>query len=322
MSSYQSGFAEWIDQFVAYRKASGTWNEKGYGYNIRYFDRYCAENYPGMSLCQEMIDSWFSRRTTETRESCDARTRGVRSLIRYLKERNLTNVGLPPRMKCGKSAYIPHAFEQEELRRFFNECDHVVSMRPEKKYKMKEIVCPAFFRLLYSSGVRTTEARYLKREDVDLTHGVLNIRKSKGYDQHYVALHESMTELLARYDRAAERIRPSRIYFFETPNGTCYSSQWVTATFKSLWVKANGADGNAVPYALRHNYAVTNINRWTDDTFEFSEKLHYLSKSMGHRSIESTLHYYSIVPRLADILQEKTEAGLNEILPEVPDEEE
>ena len=64
---------------------------------------------------------------------------------------------------------------------------------PELKYKMKKITCPVFFRLLYSSGIRTTEARYLKREDVDLEHGVLNIRKSKGYDPGtMLALHKSI----------------------------------------------------------------------------------------------------------------------------------
>jgi site-specific recombinase XerD len=70
---------------------------------------------------------------------------------------------------------------------------------------MKEIVCPAFFRLLYSSGIRTTEARLLEREDIDLSHGVINVRHSKGYDQHYIALHESMTSILLQYDAAAEK---------------------------------------------------------------------------------------------------------------------
>ncbi len=65
-----------------------------------------------------------------------------------------------------------------------------------------------------------------------------------------------------------------------------------------------------------------NINSWPEDPFEFNARLHYLSKSMGHSSIESTLHYYSIVPRLADILREKTEKGMDAILPEVPYEEE
>jgi hypothetical protein len=42
---------------------------------------------------------------------------------------------------------------------------------------------------------------------------------------------------------------------------------------------------------------------------------------MGHRWIQSTLYYYSVVPRLADKLREKTEAGFNDIVPEVWDEE-
>ena len=72
---------------------------------------------------------------------------------------------------------------------------------------------------------------------------------------------------------------------------------------------------------IRHHYAATNINRWADDTFEFGQKLHYLSKSMGHRSIESTLYYYSMTPFLADILLKKTEKSFNELLPEVGHEE-
>ena len=83
-------------------------------------------------------------------------------------------------------------------------------------------------------------------------HGVLNIRKSKGYDQHYVALHKSMTELLKQYDKVAETIRPDRTYFFETPNGKYYSRQWVTQTFQCLWEKANGKHNKAVAYDLRY----------------------------------------------------------------------
>lgn len=321
MSSYTSGFSELIEQYEKYQKASGSWSSQTTGLNIKYFDRYCALHYPGQPLCQEMVDEWCGKRETETNTSCFTRTGVIRSFIHYLRERNLTTVepALPPKPE-GRT-YIPHSFTDEELCRFFHECDQIIPLRPELKYKMKKIICPVFFRLLYSSGIRTTEARYLKREDVDLKHGVLNIRKSKGHDQHYVALHESMKELLKQYDEAAETIRPNRTYFFEGPNGTHYSRRWVTLTFRCLWEKANGKLNKAVAYDLRHNYAATNINRWTDDPFEFGQKLHYLSKSMGHRSIESTLYYYSITPCFVDILLQKTESSFNELLPEVEHEE-
>ena len=64
-----------------------------------------------------------------------------------------------------------------------------------------------------------------------------------------------------------------------------------------------------------------NINKWLDTGYEFFDKLTYLGKSMGHRSLESTAYYYSLVPSLASVLSEKSEACFNDIIPEVRDEE-
>ena len=82
-----------------------------------------------------------------------------------------------------------------------------------------------------------------------------------------MALHESMTELLKQYDRAAESIRPNRTYFFETPNGKFYSRQWVTQTFQCLWEKANGKQNKAVAYDLSYQ----NLNKL--QTFGFHSTL-------------------------------------------------
>ena len=76
-------------------------------------------------------------------------------------------------------------------------------------FPIPKMTRPAFFRLLYSS-IRTTEARKLKRKEVDLVHGVLDICETKGYAQHYVALHGSMTELLKQYDREVGKIYPGK----------------------------------------------------------------------------------------------------------------
>lgn len=49
----------------------------------------------------------------------------------------------------------------------------------------------------------------------------------------------------------------------------------------------------ATAYAFRQHYAIENINCWTGEGFEFDAKLLYLSKSMGHSTLESTKYYYS-----------------------------
>lgn len=316
MSPYRSGFSDFIEKFIHYRKASGCWNESCYGQSLRSFDRYCADHYPDQGLCQKMLDEWCAKHETETNWSCCIRTQAIRELIDYLRNRGMTDTAPPVPPKPEKRKYVPHAFSHDELARFFHECDSIVLRNKRPDCMLRKVTCPVFFRLLYSSGIRTTEARYLKRKDVDFTHGILNIQKSKGYDQHYVALHESMTDLLKKYDQTAENLQPGRTYFFESLKGACYSKNWVSYNFSALWAKANGKSGRAVAYDLRHHYAEMNINSWQDDVFGVGDKLQYLSKSMGHHYTRSTLYYYSIVPGLADTIREKTENGFNLIVPD------
>lgn len=323
MSIYRSGFASQIKGFIDYRKASGSWNELNYGFCLKQFDHFCADSFPqGMSLNQQMVDLWCAKRDGEVNHSRNTRIRVVRAFIAYLQKRGLSDVALPELLKKETSTYVPHAFTHDKLLRFFAACDNLRLSKNSPAAVIRKLTCPVFFRLLYSSGIRTTEARLLRRKDVDLDNGVLDIQKSKGYDQHYVALHQTMTDLLRKYDDAIEPIQPERTFFFESAKEDHHSRDWVTTNFRALWDKANGTDNKAVAYELRHHYAVTNINSWSDDSFGFSDKLHSLSKSMGHRWTASTLYYYTIVPRLADTIKARAEDGFNAIVSEVCYEEE
>ena len=324
MKQFKSGIAHMIERFVWYRKASGSWNEPVYELNIKLFDHFCANNYPASTeLKQEMVDSWCAKRSTEKNSSYNIRTTIIRAFIEYLNDRNITNLILPDILKAEPRTYTPHAFEEDELRRFFRECDNIQPYLGRKVSVIRKLTVPVFFRLLYSSGLRTTEARLLKKENVDLEQGILDIRQSKGYDQHYVVLHDAMTDIMRKYDQAISKLQPDRDYFFQSCyKGSHHSRRWVDDNFRVLWNKANGSETKAVAYDIRHHYAITNINSWVDDGFEFSDKLQYLSKSMGHRSIEATRYYYSIVPRLSDTLKNKTENGFNVIVPEVLEDEE
>lgn len=94
----------------------------------------------------------------------------------------------------------------------------------------------------------------------------------------------------------------------------------VTWEFHKVWDSVNTE--NAVPYDFRHNYAIQNINSWLSEGFDFNDKFLYLSKSMGHTSLESTRYYYSIVPAMANIIEQKSGDSFDDIIPEVPDNEE
>jgi len=315
MNKFRSIIAPLIQEYIFYQKASDHWSESSYEPNLLLFDRYCLKEYPdAQRLSQEMVDKWCSKRDTEGNNSCRSRIYAVISFLRYAKSRGKTNIIIPAIPRKTPRSYIPHAFTNNELQNFFLACDNISGeFTPEQR--ARRITIPVFFRLLYSSGIRTTEARLLRVEDININEGILNIRYSKGHDQHFIVLHDTMLALIRKYDAVINRIYPNRTYFFPARKDKYHTRNWVQDNFRELWNEKNTSPATA--YELRHHYATENINRWTGDGMDFHAKLLYLSKSMGHSVIESTKYYYSLVPGLADILKYKTNDSFNKIIPEV-----
>lgn len=318
MGNYISAAASLFARFEAYMQASDKWNPYAYGENLSAFDRYCKANYPEAStLTQEMVDGWCGKRETEKICSCRSRTQVVVSCVKYLISRGLCMLEPPslPRERSRRQ-YVPHHFTDEELDALFRRCDSHVA-RNTLASRLKKITMPVFFRLLFSTGMRPTEARLLRKGDVDLLHGVIDIRKSKGHNQHFVVLHDSMLELMCEYDERVSRedMCPDREYFFPAADGGHHSRNWVSSNFKNLWDSSRY--GNAVPYDLRHEYATRNLNQWVGLGLEFNARFVSLSKSMGHVNLECTRYYYSLVPCLADVMLNLTNDSFNELVPNV-----
>ena len=315
MSTFSPSRREMLEAFIRFRKTSASWNED-YESRFRRFDKYCSQNYPSISgITQEMVDGWCRRFPTETNNSQRTRIYIIIDLVRYLNARGQTALILPPVPKQEQCVRLPHPVSKQELENFFWACDHLEPKGKSRRERCKVMVFPVFFRLLYSSGMRSKEARMLLAADVDLQHGVIGIRYSKGNSQHYVVLHDSMLDLMRRYDDAVKKLYPERNYFFPAGSNEYFHKRTIGKYFRRFWDAENSS--HAVVYDLRHNYAIENINTWTGTGTDFYDRLTYLSKSMGHSMLESTKYYYSLVPRLSDILQERTEANFNRMLPEV-----
>lgn len=316
---FQSFLSSIMESYVAYRNSSGR-TSTSYVKNIIHFDSHCAREYPqAKELEQEMVDRWCKQRQTECTNSCISRIYPIISFLRYAKKRGLVNVAIPTAPKLTPRTYIPHSFTENELVSFFNACD-TLHIRNGMNGDIRKITVPVFFRLLYSSGMRTTEVRLLRTEDVNLENGVINIRFSKGFNHHFTVLHDSMLELMRVYDSAISKLVPNRVYFFPRNASKGFSDQWIRYFFRILWDQNNNIYATA--YELRHNYAIENINGWIGEGLGGHMKLLALSKSMGHSDMESTKYYYSLVPGLSDIMEQVTNDTFNEIIPNIINNEE
>lgn len=316
--TYTSAAKAQVESFVRARSAVGAACDTYLRY-LHEFDSYVARRFPLESeITQEMLDGWFEPRPNESPKSCHTRCEPVAALVRFLRERGETDAEVPALPRLTKSGYCPHSFTHRELSEFFGLCDswEPPSNMPTDRALRTRYTLPVLFRLLWSSGMRTTEARLLRRACVDLAVGSVLIREGKGRSERLVALHPSMAELMRTYDDRMQEVMPDRVYFFPNGTTTCLSSRWLSEHFRRMWTRVS--DERAVAYELRHCYCTTAIDRLVRGGVDGLRDLEWVSKAMGHSSVDVTTHYYyHIVPSLAGLLQQRSEGGFDDLTPDV-----
>lgn len=319
---FRSKLAPQFEEFILSRKAARRWSGS-YEDNLHFFDNYCADSFPEQDVLIDEMLGWCRERPTENGNSCRYRITVVANFVRYANKKGWTDVMPPIVPSSCPCTYIPHAFSEKEIASLFEKVDaHVIKAIRHQKSKDKclnALELPVYFRLLYSTGMRTNEARWLERSDVNLKDGIIDINRSKGLDQHRIALHPSMTDLLHRYDEKMAKMMPNRKHFFPNKNDQVHRPHWAEHHFRQVWREISGEPARI--YDLRSHYAVHNVTRWKGLGYEIHQKLLYLSRSMGHRELSSTYGYFNLTPNLTDKIRSCCEDSFNSLLPNLPDYE-
>ena len=72
----------------------------------------------------------------------------------------------------------------------------------------RHLIMPVLFRTIYACGLRLSEARLLRPDDVDIDAGVLQIRDAKGGQDRQVPVSEPLRVRLADYNAQLVGVRP------------------------------------------------------------------------------------------------------------------
>lgn len=137
----------------------------------------------------------------------------------------------------------------------------------------------AFMALLYSTGLRLSEALCLRIADVDGNRQQLRVVKGKGAKGRYVSFPPCLLGVLRSYYRA---YKPEGYLF----NGKYRGSRWANRSAQHALQQAREAAGieRAVsPHVLRHCYATHHLENGTN--------LIYLKGQLGHKNLKTTARY-------------------------------
>jgi integrase len=171
--------------------------------------------------------------------------------------------------------------------------------------------------LLFTTGLRISEALRLGRNDVDLHSGVLTVRRTKFRKSRLVPLHPSAVRALAKYARRRDHHQPqaSVLTFFLNETGAPLGASGVAKTFGALrrelgWTK-NLAGRRPRLHDMRHTMAVRTLLRWYREGVDVDGKMPALSTYLGHVEVRDTYWYLTAVPELMALAAARFEAHQN-----------
>jgi len=319
--TFESAFAPYIVGLINQKRSDGFIYDSG-EYHLKKFDEFCVSFFPdAVSITHEVASKWAGIRETEGEHYRNRRVETLRQLSLYI-------------LSLGHEAYVPKSIgkgpkpilyipSREEMSAFFAELDSWECCDPCGKRTVSEY--KVIFRLYYCCGLRLSEARLLKKEDVDFEKGILTILGSKGNKDRLVYLPADGTQMLTDYLLNIEAVLPNSPWLFP---GQCSKKPLHASTiwsrFKNCWKRlpfAANAYKSPTVHGLRHAFVIERMNDWMRQGLDTQELLPYLSKYLGHKSPSETYYYYHLVSNAFTVIREKDTVS-SRVIPEVLDYEE
>ena len=304
-------FAAHIKDFIAQKRSDG------YSYSVEErllyrFDRYCVlQNISEAKLTRDLVMNWITVSSAQN-VSC------LQQFAKYL-------------LSIGVDAFVvkkmphqahrqPYILSADELEAVFAAIDNFI---PDYRSCARMAAgYSVMFRLYYCCGMRLQEVCLLKVENVNLLTGEITILQAKGHKDRVVYMHDDLLHMCRNYDSLVRKTLKKRTWFFparDPEKHICKTN--MARRFSYFWsMTPYGENALHTPsvHSLRHTFVVNRINAWIKDGLDMSQMLPYLSRYLGHKTIEETHYYYHLAAAAADIIRSRdvlSEKVIPEVLP-------
>ena len=297
---FRSSLAPAISELVTLKRIEG-YDYAKQSWALGHFDAFLYEQgYEQTFLSQQAAEAYIDHTAHLAPNGCYSLLSTVRVLSRYLQQtdsRSYVFHELPVRRPSLPRWYL---YTQSDISSLLL---HARSLRPSCSPLQQ------WFRLLVGillvTGLRIAEALALNIGDVELSRGLILVRKGKLGKARYVTLDASSVQVLAAHlnIRAAREIPVSSTPLFITGSGGRLGYSQAANTFRrAIRACKIGRDAPQQPrlHDLRHTYACNCLLKWYDEGADVTSKLPILATALGHVNVASTQLYLHVTSRLLE----------------------
>jgi len=216
-------------------------------------------------------------------------------------------------------SFSPYIFRIDEIKMIFSKAD---SLPPGKKNDRSRDFYPVVFRLLYSSGLRISEALRLTMKDVDFDNRTIFINSGKNHKDRLLPLNQHMMPYLEFYADKYHKTFKNDDYFFMPPHGGGhYDKGTVYQRFRKIIFECGLSHGGREKggprlHCLRHTFCVHSLRQFLVNDIDFRVAIPILSVYMGHSSISATGKYLRLTAEAYPEISAKMEKEFGKLIPE------
>jgi site-specific recombinase XerD len=283
------------------------------------FEVFSRSEFPGLdTLTEASVQAWITaaRQRGVKPATLQGLAAPIRELARWLGRRGVTAYLLPAAALPRPARYVPHIYTDQQLAALFQQTDHC---RYCCEVPLRHLVMPVLFRTIYACGLRCSEARPLRADDVDIDAGVLQIRDAKGGKDRQVPVSEALRARLAGYHAQVAGQPGRREWFFPGRPGQPLTLGNIERNFRRfLWqarISHGGRGHGPRVHDLRHTFAVNNLRLWFAQGQDVGALLAVLQTYMGHSSLSDTAYYLHLTAESYPNITTQVQQAIGDVVP-------
>jgi integrase/recombinase XerD len=311
-------FKDHIQNYIKLKQAVGYKYDTEAGH-LKRFDRFTSKSYSNATaLTKEIVLDWCSKKSYEAQANQCSRASIIRQFAKYLDSIDMKAYILPKSYYPTEEQYMPYIYTIAELTKFFAETDKCQYCY-ECPYRHH--IMPVIFRMIYTCGLRVSEARLLKVADVDLENGVLTINHSKRDNSRLIPMSDSLIEHCRNYSEKVHPYKVAENYYFPALNDKPMTIMNLYKNFRRfLWcarISHGGRGRGPRIHDFRHTYAVHCLKKWVEQGKDLTVYFPVLKTYMGHDSFEETAYYLRMTADVFPNITLMMESKYLEIIPKL-----
>lgn len=318
MVEYIGPFKDYLKSHVELKQSIGCKYETE-AMQLKRFDKFTMEKHPTSThLSKKIVLDWCRKKPYEAQVCQNYRASVLRQFAKYLDSIGIHAFIIPKGYYPKEPQYVPYIYSKDELERFFSKTDqcHFSQESP-----LRHLYMPVFFRMIYSCGLRLTEARLLNIRDVDLNNGILSIHHSKNDNSRLVPMADSLVRFCKNYSSKVHFLPDSEGYYFPALGGKPMTNANAYRNFRRfLWqarISHRGRGFGPRIIDFRHTFAVHCLKKWTEQGRDLTVYLPILQTYMGHDSFRDTAYYLRLTADVFPDITLKLENQYPNIIPEL-----